>query len=70
MINCITIQELPSGQRPGGSSSTSIALTTVSASELQKHIINAELIGMGIIQAVRTRLMAEMSSATFRRLTS
>jgi hypothetical protein len=28
----------------GGSSSTSIALTTVSASELQRHIINAELI--------------------------
>jgi hypothetical protein len=69
MINC-TYKEWPSGQRPGGSSSTSIALTTVSASELQKHIINAELIGMGIIQAVRTRLMAEMSSATFRRLTS
>ncbi len=46
----------------------SIALTTVSASALQKHIINALIAGHN--SGGTHRLMAGMSSAAFRPLTS
>jgi hypothetical protein len=45
MINCVTIQGVAQRTATGRFIINEIALTTVSASELQKHIVNAELVG-------------------------
>ena len=45
MINCITIQGVAQRTATGRFIINEIALTTVSASALQKHIVNAELVG-------------------------
>ena len=68
MINCITIQGVAQRTATGRFIINEIALTTVSASALQKHIINALIAGHN--SGGTHRLMAGMSSAAFRLLTS
>ena len=68
MINCITIQGVAQRTASGRFIINEIALTTVSASALQKHIINALIAGHN--SGGTHRLMAGMSSPAFRPLTS